>query len=92
MDKQAFTPIETGKSALTEEEPRSVVIELNPAGGARIRKAPPDMMVMVVESQMVTAAGKRSLAAGVRSPYLDTHTGECAERPEPRQIAVSFPG
>lgn len=92
MDKQMYTPVETAGSSQTEEEPQSVIVQLNPAGAARICKAPPDTLVMVVESKTITAAGRRSLAAGGAGSDLATDTGQAHERPEPRQIAVSFPG
>lgn len=92
MDKQVFTPVENGGPARTEDAPRSVIVELIPTGGARLRKAPPDTMVMVVESQRITASGRRSVAAGGRGPDLDAHIGHCNDRDVPRQIAVSFPG
>ena len=92
MDKQDSIPVQTGEGARTEEAQRSVVVELALQGGASIRKAPPDTMVMVVESKTITASGRRSVAAGGRGPDLAAHTTENHDRPSPRQIPVSFPG
>ena len=92
VDKQDSTPVHTGEGTRTKEAPRSVVVELASQGAASIRKAPPDTMVMVVDSKTITASGRWSVAAGGRGPDLAAHTTEVHDRPSPRQIPVSFPG
>lgn len=79
--------------------PRRVIVELDctgkrPGRAARVRQAPPDVLVMFVESKEVTAPGSRTIAVGGSGARLacDEYTTLTSDRPQPRQIAVSFPG
>lgn len=76
-----------------QQQPRAVVVELSGDGSARIREAPPDVLVMIVESKEIAADGSsRSVAAGGRGEFLASEIGTADNRPIPQQIPVSFPG
>lgn len=73
--------------------PRTVVVELSCNGTARIREAPPDVLVMVAHSKEISVnGGSRSIAAGGRGDFLASGDGAEKKRPTPFQIPVSFPG
>lgn len=73
---------------------RRVIVELDSSGSARVRQAPPDVLVMFVESREVTVSGSRTIAVGGSGARIacDEYTTLTSDRPQPRQIAVSFPG
>lgn len=78
---------------------RRVIVELDcngkrPGRAARVMEAPPDVLVMFVESKEATASGSRTIAVGGSGAMLasDEYTTLTSDWPQPRQIAVSFPG
>lgn len=88
---QAFTQADKDEPGRKGEPPRAVIVEFSEDGHARIRRAPPEVLVMVVESKKIHPKGKHSLTAGacggMLAPEADTKS-----RPAPREIPVSFPG
>lgn len=72
---------------------RAVIVEVG-REGARIREAPPDVLVMVVESREISEGGRRSVAAGGRAggDGLLSLAPEDRAPVRVRQIPVSFPG
>lgn len=73
--------------------PRTVVVELSCNGTARIREAPPDVLVMVVQSfQVVHGDDSKSVAAGGRGELLASNANCAQDRATPHRINVEFPG
>lgn len=82
--KQVFAPDK-------EEHQQTVIVDVSAGGTARIRKAPPDVLVMVVEGKEISPHRKCLLAAGGGGQML-APDANATSRPTPRQIPVSFPG
>lgn len=70
----------------------AVIVELTATGTARIREAPPDVLVMVAERKEITASGWRAVAAGGSGEVLSPGTEKKHNGAEVRQIRVEFPG
>lgn len=76
-----------------ERQPRAVIVELTPGGTAHVRRAPPDVMVLVVESKEIEPrTGGRSVAAGGRGEVFAPTKEDSVPGPCVRQIPVTFPG
>lgn len=89
--KHAFTTDEQPAAGRAGEPPRAVIVEVSAGGAARINQAPPDVLMMFVESKEISPEQKHTLAVGAGGQTLAPGMNSTS-RPRPRQIPVSVPG